>query len=100
MIRFKKEIENREPSQQSKLYGIFRKDIAEIKGENNQVLKAKVIATESCKFVMAYVEEMVKRLASEAESKALGEKIAESKQVILELSTILLTESSQKMVGL
>ncbi len=33
-----------------------------MKGENNQVLRAKVIATESCKYVLAYTEEMMKRL--------------------------------------
>lgn len=42
-------------------FAIFRKDIREINsGEENQALRAKVIATESCKYCLAYFHQILK----------------------------------------
>jgi hypothetical protein len=55
-----------------RLYFLFRKEIKEMQNDNTQVLRAKVVATESCKFVIAYAEEMLARLVPRGEE--IGEK--------------------------
>lgn len=52
---------------------------------------------------MAYVHEIVVRMAPKTDDegrRVLLERLEDGKSVLRELSTILLTESSQKMVGL
>jgi len=74
-----------------------------MQSDNTQALRAKVVATEACRYILAYADEIIGRLLPKIDYKGkstLLERLENGKVVIKELSTILLTESSQKMVGL
>lgn len=54
--KFKKILETAEGNNQMfRLYGFFKKEIKEVMGEHQQILRAKTIATESCKYNIAYL---------------------------------------------
>jgi len=40
----------------AKIYGMFKKEVREIMGEHTQILRAKVIATEACRYNLAYLQ--------------------------------------------
>ena len=47
---------------EGKFYANFKREIKEVNAENSQALRAKVVATESCKFALSYLEEVAKRV--------------------------------------
>jgi hypothetical protein len=103
VVNFKSNLEQLDSTPQTiRLYSFFRQDIREAGGEENQILRAKIVATDSCKYCLAYFQQIVK--VSEAEQSEAGKvllsRAGEAKGILQELSILLLTESSQNMVGM
>ena len=65
VCKFRTALEEGRPD--SKWYCFFRKDVKEMQSDNTQVLRAKVVATEACRYVLAYVNEIMSKMIPKTE---------------------------------